>query len=203
MGTVIKEHSISSVLFGKTRRAILLLLFSHTDEAYYYRQIVRASGLGQGAVQRELKLLSSVGIITRKTQGKQVYYQANKDCPVYEEIKNLVSKTVGYVDILKTAIAPLLDRIQCAFIYGSVAKGREKRGSDVDVLVIGDVSFSELVESLAPASVDLRREINVTVYPTGEFKSKIKKGHHFLNQVIKGQKLFLAGDENELKGLAR
>lgn len=102
-------------------------------------------------MQRELKQLSDAGIISRTLRGKQVYYQANTKCPVFAELKSLLIKTAGVGDILRSALAPLTDRIEVALIYGSIARGLENRSSDVDVLVIGDISFAEVVDKLEPA----------------------------------------------------
>lgn len=203
MGTKSEASGLSATLFGKTRRAIFSLLFTHADEAFYLRQLVRAAGVGLGAVQRELNQLTEAGIIRRSVRGRQVYFQANPDCPIFEELKNLVTKTAGVADVLKAALAPLADRIRIALIYGSVARGKEKRASDVDLLVVGDAAFSEIVSALAAAQQTLRREVNPTVYPPGEFTSKLAAGHHFLKTITKNERLFLIGDERELARLAQ
>lgn len=196
------SYNLSAALFGKTRRAILSLLYSHADESFYLRQIARFSGTGLGAMQRELKQLSAAGIIRRSVRGKQVYYQANTKCPVFAELKSLLIKTAGVGDILRSALAPLTDRIEVALIYGSIARGLENRSSDVDVLVIGDISFAEVVDKLEPAQEMLGREINPTVYPTAEFQLKLSQGHHFLKNVLSRDKIFLIGDEYDLSRLA-
>ena len=202
MGTKDQDYNLAASLFGKTRLAVLSLLFSHTDEAFYLRQLSRTAGVGLGALQRELQQLSAAGVIRRRMQGRQVYFQANPDCPIFPEIKNLVLKTSGISDVLRSALAPLADRIQVAFIYGSIARGGETRQSDVDILVVGRVKFSEIAAVLRPAQETLRREVNPSVYPPDEFRSKLKENHHFLNTVWKGQKLFLIGDEHELARMA-
>ncbi len=203
MSTAPYKEDISQTLFGKTRRAVLSLLYSHVDEAFYLRQIVRVAGVGLGAVQRELKLLSDAGIIQRIVRGRQVYYQANPQCPVFAELKNLVVKTVGVGAVLQTALAPLGDRINVAVIYGSIARSEEHRGSDVDLLVVGKVTFAEIVSSLSEAQKTINREINPTVYPPVEFRSKLAAGHHFLSTVLRGPMLFLIGDKRELARLAK
>lgn len=197
------NDNLSRTLFGKTRRAVLSLLYSHVDDAFYLRQIVRAAGVGLGSVQRELKQLSDAGIIQRIVRGHQVYFQANPRCPVFEELKKLITKTVGVGATLKAALTPLMDRIHVAFIYGSIARSEEHRDSDVDVLVVGKVTFSEIVSFLQEAQQTIGREINPTVYPPEEFRSKLAEGHHFLNAVLKGPMLFLVGDKHELARLAK
>ena len=203
MSTLPDSDNLSRTLFSKTRRAVLYLLYSHVDDAFYLRQIVRAAGVGLGAVQRELKQLSDAGIIQRTVRGRQVYYQVNPRCPVFAELKNLVVKTVGVGAALQAALAPLGGRINVAVIYGSIARSEEHRDSDVDVLVVGKVTFAEIVSSLSEAQKTIGREINPTVYPPAEFRSKVAAGHHFLSTVLRGPMLFLIGDKRELARLAK
>jgi len=203
MSTLSDTDNLSRTLFGKTRRAVLSLLYSQVDDAFYLRQIVRAAGVGLGAVQRELKQLSDAGIIQRIVRGRQVYYQANPQCPVFAELKALVMKTVGIAAVIQAALAPLADRIRIAAIYGSIARSEEYRGSDVDLLIVGEATFAEIVSALHQAQSTINREINPTVYPPAEFRSKVGAGHHFLNAVLKEPVLFLVGDKRELARLAK
>ena len=203
MSTHPHSDNLSETLFGKTRRAVLSLLYSHIGDAFYLRQIVRTAGVGLGAVQRELKQLSDAGIIQRTVRGRQVYYQANSECPVFAELKALVMKTVGIAGIIQAALVPLADRIRIAAIYGSVARSEEQRGSDVDLLVVGEATFAEVVSVLHQAQSTLNREINPTVYPIGEFKSKLSVGHHFISTIVGKPMYFLIGDKGELARLAK
>ena len=197
----VNDH-LTETLLGKTRRSILSVLYGHADETFYLRQLVRVTGSGTGAVQRELKALAEAGIIRRIGKGRQVYYQANAQCAVYPELKSLITKTAGMGDVLKMAILPLAERIRTAFIYGSIARGGERRGSDVDIFVVGDVTSTEVLETLSPVQLTLNREINPTVYPVEEFRAKHTAGHHFLKSVLEEKKIFLIGDENDLAKLA-
>jgi uncharacterized protein len=201
MGTTFAGSELSAALFGQTRRAILALLYGHPDQSYYLRQLVRSAGLGLGAAQREVKRLSSAGIIRRTVLGHQVFYQANPDCPIFGELKGLMVKTTGVADVLRAALAPLAGRVKVAFIYGSVAKLAQRTGSDVDVMVVGEPAFGEVVSSLGSAQEALARDINPTVYSPAEFRSKLKAGHHFLTAVIGAERLFLIGDDHELARL--
>jgi predicted nucleotidyltransferase len=203
MGTASPSDSIAQLLFGKTRRAVLSLLFGHADEAFYLRQIIRVSGTGQGTVQREMEKLAAAGLVRRRVHGRQVYFQANPACPVFAELKNLIAKTVGAADYLRAALVPLAERIRAAFIYGSVARGDERRSSDVDVIVVGEVSFVEVVAALGPSQERLGREVNPTVYREAEFRARLKAGQHFVTSVMKQQKIFLVGDEYDLRRLGQ
>ncbi|MCK4221457.1 MAG: nucleotidyltransferase domain-containing protein [Dehalococcoidia bacterium] len=202
MGTPSGPNGLSSTLFGKTRRAVLSLLYGQTDEAFHQRRILRTAGTGHGAGQRELRLLSEAGIIRRFVRGKQVYYQANPACPVFAELKGIITKTAGTADVLRESLAPLANDIAVALVYGSVARGEERRGSDVDIMVIGGATFAEITEKLGPAHETLGREINPTMYPPDEFRNKVAQGHHFIAEVLGGAKIFLLGDERELARVA-
>jgi len=203
MGTGTQNGFLGSALFGKARRAVLALLYSHPDEAFYLRQLIRAAGVGQGAVQREVKRLSDAGIVRRTVRGHQVYYQADRRCPLFRELKSLAVKTAGVGDVLRAALAPLAERIRVAFIYGSLARAQARRASDVDLLVVGNVSFGDVVSALGAAQAALRREVNPTLYSPAEFQTKCAARHHFLTTVLREKKIFLVGDERELARLAQ
>jgi predicted nucleotidyltransferase len=197
-----KSKIKATILFGKVRQAILSVLFGHADEAFYLRQIVRSTGFGLGPVQRELKQLNEHGIIRRTVSGRQVYFQANLDSPIFPELKSLITKTAGIGDTLRAALAPIAGQLEVAFIYGSIAKGEEGPRSDIDLLVVGDISFADVVVNLQAAQKLLGREVVPTVYPPDEFKAKVIAKHHFLTSVLKRPKIYLIGDEDELKRLA-
>jgi predicted nucleotidyltransferase len=193
---------LSGSLFGDTKRSVLALLYGHADEAFYLRQITRAVGMGHGAVQRELKQLTESGVLTRSVHGNQVYFQANRQCPIFEELRRLMVKTAGAAEVLRDALAPLRDKIEAAFVYGSLARGEEVARSDVDVMVVGNATFDEVLQALGPVEEQLGRETNPTVYSANEFKEKLTGEQHFLTSVLKGPKIMLIGEEDDLRGLA-
>jgi predicted nucleotidyltransferase len=201
MGTTAMA-SLSSALFGKTKRAILALLFSRPDDSFYLRQIVRLVGAGQGGVQRELQRLADAGIVTRVVRGRTALFQANRDCPVFGELHGLVIKTAGVADVLFDALVPLKDRIEVAFIYGSAAKGRLRAESDIDLFVIGAVGFGDVVDALAGAQERLSREVNPSVFEPSEFQKRMRRRDHFVAAVAEEPKVFVIGGEHELGRLA-
>lgn len=195
---------IAQSLFGQTRRAVLALLFGRPDESFYLREIARATGAGTGPVQRELAQLVEAGLIRRTPRGNQVYFGADPESPVFDELRGLIAKTAGIADVLRPALADLerKDKIAAAFVYGSVATGRQKAGSDVDLLVLGSAKLSELLPVLRPVQERLGREINPTIYRPGEFAAKVKKREHFVSRVLEGPKIMLVGSLDDLEALA-
>jgi predicted nucleotidyltransferase len=196
------ENLLCSGLFGKTRQAVLALLYGRADSSFYTKQILDAVKSGRGTVQRELKNLTDTGIIIREVQGRQVYYRANARCPIFDELKSIVRKTFGVADVIRQSLATNADKIRVAFIFGSVAKSTDDRRSDIDLMVVGKISFGDVVSLLTPAEQKLAREVNPVVYPIAEFKKKVKEDHHFVKTVLEDEKIFVIGDEDELRKLA-
>jgi len=196
-------NPLSDGLFSKTRQAVLALLYGRTDSSFYTKQILDAVKIGRGTVQRELQNLTDAGIIVREVQGHQVYYRANEHCPIFNELKNIVRKTFGVSDIIRQSLAVEAQKIRLAFIFGSVARSADDRKSDIDVMVVGNISFGEIVDLLSPAEEQLAREINAVVYPVAEFKQKIQSDHHFVKNVLAEEKIFLIGDDSELNRLVK
>jgi len=193
-------RTVENVLFGKGRGAILGLLYEHPDQSFYYRQLTRAlKGLSVGTLQRELDTLNHLGLIERSAVGKQVFYRANRNHPIFPELRALVAKTVGAIPTLRSALAPLADRISVAFVYGSIARGEERAESDIDLLIIGNAELEDVIARLGNSETSLRRPVNPTVYSPAEFRTKLTSGNHFLNSVVRGDKAFLIGDEDELR----
>ena len=197
------DNVLCSGLFGKTRKAVLALLYGRTDSSFYTKQILDAIKGGRGTVQRELKNLTDTGILIREVQGRQVYYRANPRCPIFDELKSIVRKTFGIADILRQSLSPRADDIRAAFIFGSIASSTDDRISDVDVMIVGSISFGDVVDLLSPSEGILGREINPVVYPVAEFKKKVNDDHYFVKTVLEREKIFIIGDEDELGKLAK
>jgi len=191
------SSALGDLLFGQTRSRILALLYGNPDESYFMRQIARQIETSVGAVQRELETLSQIGLADRSTSGKQVYYRANLTHPAFSELRSLIAKTSGVFELLASSLDPLSGRIHLAFVYGSVARHEETAASDVDLMVVGDVTLDELLERLAPVERAIGRAISPTLYSESEFRSKLKGGNHFLTSVLSGATVPLIGKLNE------
>lgn len=192
--------AIGDALFTKTQQRVLGLLYGHPDKTYYLNEIVRLSAVGKGSVNRELEKLCASGLLTLTRQGNQNHYQANARNPIFNELKAIIQKTFGVVDILRAALLPLLPQISAAFVYGSIAKGMEHAGSDIDLMIVADdLSYIELMTLLSPAEKQLGRTINPTVYSLQEFFDRKKSNNHFMTRVMEQPKLWLAGGKDETK----
>jgi predicted nucleotidyltransferase len=192
---------LTDLITSKLRAKVLARLFSHPDERYYVRQLQSLLGEDLANLSRELARLAASGILDCSTEGRQKYYQANRRSPIFEELRGLVLKTAGLADVIRAALSRISPKVRVAFVYGSQASGEVKATSDVDVLVVGNATFAEVVSALSGAQDVVGREINPTVFPPDEFQGKIAAGDHFLTTVLLGPRIFLIGDERDLAGL--
>jgi predicted nucleotidyltransferase len=190
---------VADALFGKTRQAVLAMLFGNPGRAYYTREIVHGAKSGASQVQRELEQLTRSGLVTRERRANQVYFQANETASIYHELVVLVAKTFAIGDFFRTALVPCSTRIHVAFIYGSVARGEHHATSDVDVLIVGDLLLSDLEVPLRDVETRLARPVSATVMDLKEFAKRKKAKDHFLRNVFAGPKIFLIGGAAQLK----
>lgn len=187
--------AIGDALFTKTQQRVLGLLYGRPEQTYYLNEIVRLAHVGKGSVSRELEKLCAAGLLTVSRQGNQNHYRANANNPIFNELKAITQKTFGVVDIIKAALVPLLPQLSRAFIYGSVAQGTEHAGSDIDLMLVGDdISYSEVMDLLAPAEKQLGRTINPTLYTVAEFTDRKTNHQPFIQRVMEQPKLWLVGD---------
>ncbi|NLO73403.1 MAG: helix-turn-helix domain-containing protein [candidate division WS1 bacterium] len=193
--------SLAEVLWPVGRARILGLLLGQPDETWHLREIARRTGLAPATVQREIASLARAGILTRQRQGNQVYYQANRACAVFPELHSLALKTAGLADVLRQVLQPLGDRLGLAAVFGSLAAGTAHGDSDVDLLLIGDLTLRELSAPLAEAERTLGREINPVVMTREELQERLGEGEHFAVSVMRSPLLLLKGTEHELAEL--
>lgn len=198
-----KETNLGSLLFGVYRRQVLALLLMHPEQSFHVREIARITGKPAGTLYRELGSLAEAELLFRSPVGNQVHYRANPACPIYEELRGILRKTFGVADILREALEPIANQVDVAFIYGSVARGDERATSDVDVMIIGRLKFSDAVLAFSSAEERLRREVNPHVYSSREFKQKIADREPYLVRVVEGPNIFLIGTVDDLGKLVK
>lgn len=196
-------NSLGSKLLGSSRAIILATLLLRPETEIHARELSRSTGVSIGTLLRELGTLHALGLVKRREVGRQVFFSADPASPVFNELASLLRKTIGLGDRLRDALAPLADRVKVAFVYGSMAAGTAAPHSDVDVMVIGDTSFSDVTKALHPEQSVLGREINPTVMSAAEFKSRRRARDGFVQSVVKGPKIWLLGGEDEFAKLGR
>lgn len=185
--------NLLDILLGTQRQRALGWLLLHPESALHVRELARLTHTSAGSLHRELVRLAEAGLLTRSRQGNQVLYQANRACPVFAELTGLFRKTGGLGDVLRAALAPLTEKIRVALIFGSVARGEETAGSDIDVLVVGEVDFVEVVTALHPCQETLGREINPVVYSPEEWRARLARDDHFARDILTHPTLLLSG----------
>ncbi|MHB1291853.1 MAG: nucleotidyltransferase domain-containing protein [Sulfuricella sp.] len=190
------------LLFGAYRQRALTQLLLHPDSTYHVRELARLTGTTPGTLHKELSRLAEVGLLLREKQGNQVRYRANLDCPVFPELAGLFRKTSGVVSVLSDALQILQPLPEIALVFGSLARGEENAGSDVDLLLVGGCAFGEAVKALYPAQEKLQREINPVIMTAAELARRNKDKDAFIRNILDGQKLFVIGTDHDLGKLA-
>lgn len=189
---------LASLLFKDYRRRVLGLLLLHPDETYHVREIARLTSTVAGTLHKELSRLSEAGVLVKRPQGNQLLYQANRECPVFEELASILRKTSGLVDVLAEGLWPLAEKINVALVFGSMASGKATAGSDVDLLVLGDAGFADVVKLLHPLQQQLGREINPKVYSMSEWQNLQNDQRAFVADLMSKPKLYVIGDKDDL-----
>ena len=191
--------TLSSVLFSDYRSRVLGLLLLHPERSYYLREIALLTSTIPGTLKRELDKLNEVGLLTVKKVGNQNHYQANRECPIYEDLANILRKTSGLVDVLIGGLLPLSKNIQNAFVFGSVASGNVNAKSDIDLMLIGDLTYAEVVSQMHPLQEQLGREINPKIFAVKEWQKLMQDNGAFIHDVLSKTKLFIIGNEQQLQ----
>ena len=188
---------MAAALFTPVQLRVLGLLYGQPERRFQSAELIRLARSGTGAVHRQLQRLGAAGLVRVTRDGNQKYYQAEKDSPVFRELRGLIVKTVGIVEPLRSALAPLADHIDLAFVFGSVAKGAEGAGSDIDLLVVtDDLAYADLYDALAKAERTLGRAINPTVFTRAEWERKRARKDSFAARISHQPRLFVIGSEH-------
>jgi predicted nucleotidyltransferase len=193
----------TNALFSKTQQRVLAVLFGQAHRSFYANEIIALAESGSGAVQRELTRLEAASLITAQRIGNQKHYQANKDAPIFEELRSIVLKTFGVSDVIASGLQDVWSNIELAFIYGSVAKGSEHAASDIDLMIVADnLSNAELITALESSQTQLGRMINPTLYTKAEFAQRITEGRSFITRVMEQPKIFIKGSADDITGIS-
>ena len=173
---------------------LLRLFFTNPEKSFYMQEVGKILGKKPGVFQRTLNALTEEGWLKSEYRAHARFFQANAQHPLYPELKRIVAKTVGAEGALR-ALVERLPEVKLALLYGSFAKGNERRDSDVDLLIVGKPLVEEkLIKRIASLEKKLQREINYKFYSEEEFRQKRAKGDPFLEEVLTDKKVFLKGE---------
>lgn len=193
------KAALSDLLFpNQYRRKVLGLLLMRPEQQIHLRELARVIGAAPGTLKKELDALCEAGLLRAERVGNQVRFCANTAHPVFPELQALIRKTIGLVDALRLSLAPLAGRIDAAFVFGSMASGTESAGSDIDLMVVGDAGFAEVVDATYEAQAALGREINPKVMSASEWQAKKAERNAFLQDVLNKARIMLIGDADAL-----
>ena len=200
MGSKAQPRSaIASALFTPVQQRVLGLLFAQPERRFQSAELIRLVDGGTGAVHRQLQRLEKAGLVTVWRDGNQKYYAARKESPVFPELHGLIVKTVGIVEPVRLALRPIADKIDLAFIFGSIAKGNERADSDLDLLIVSDdLTYPETYEALQSAERVMARTINPTMMTRAEWRRKRNASDSFAKRIAAQPKLFVIGDQHVL-----
>lgn len=196
-----RKSNLLSSLFSKTRQGVLAATYGQPERRWYLSELADWLGTAPSSLQRELKSLSETGILKTVREGNRTYFQAETDSPIYNPLKELVAQTLGVIPALEEDFHQFDHRLECAFIYGSVARGEENSTSDVDLLIIGTIGLADLAPTLRRLEKKFTREFNATCFAHNEFKEKARAGNHFLTTILKEEKIFIIGGADDLDRL--
>jgi len=192
LGYIMSPTRITSTLFPAARLAVLRWL-ADTEDGLHLRELERRSGLNKHGLARELHALRSAGILVSTQVGNQIIYRMNPECPIYDELRSIIRKTVGLAGVLSEALEPFADRIDLAYVYGSFARGEVRPDSDVDLMIVGAVSLREISSAIRMAGRTLRRVVNPTSYAPDEYAVELHTEDSFVNRVHNGPRIDVIG----------
>lgn len=187
---------ISKIFKSKTRTAIFRIYFTNPESEYYLRELERMLSIPVSMIRKELLCLEETGIFVSRKRGNLTFFSLNKRYQLFNELKSIVLKTIGAAGLLKQTLVKIKG-IEIAFIYGSFASGQERAGSDIDLLIVGEIDEDVLLKEINTAEKLLKREINYTILSHAEFLKKKKEKDAFIRDLCTKQKIFLVGGPDE------
>jgi len=192
-----RDTSPVRLLLGDYHIRLLSLLLLRPNEDFHLRQIERLAGVPVGTARRELQRFLAAGLVVTRRVGNQVRYQADQGCLVFAELASILRKTVGMAEVLRDALAPLAQDIETAFVFGSAAQGKEGPFSDVDLMIVGGVSFDAVVMTLQTAQEQLGRPVNPVILRPQDFAAKRAQADSFVDRVLHEPKIVVLGSLHE------
>jgi predicted nucleotidyltransferase len=185
---------------SKTRKALLQLYFSHPEKKYYLRELEKKLNYPVQNIRRELISLEKKGMFKNERSGNQVFYYLNKESPIYGDIENIISKTIGIENQLKESLSKI-SGIKTAFVFGSFADKTMDPLSDIDLMIVGDIEENKLIKNIVKLEDKFEREINYHIYSDKEFEKRKKENDSFISRIFSKPVIFLIDKNGKNKNI--
>jgi DNA-binding transcriptional ArsR family regulator len=196
-----RKSPVLDVLLPKTKQRLLSAILLQPERSWYLSQLARQLDVSPSSLQRELAQFVDAGILVKRQDGNRVYFQADQSCPIFRELSQILAKTAGLADLVRSALTPFQPAIQLAVLYGSIASSQEWSSSDVDLMIVGAITLADLAVPLRSLEQQLGRAVNPTIYTPGDFRKRIRDKNHFLTAVLQTDLFFLIGTSDDLARL--
>jgi len=191
------ESKISDALFTKTQQRVLGILYGKPDQSFYLNEIVRLADVGKGSVKRELDKLENAELITTFKRGNQKHFQANYDSPVFTDLKGLVGKTLGALEIIKDGLIPLTTDLEQAFIYGPIDHDTDEAASEINLILVSDrLTYGQVKPVIEKIQQDTGKRLKPIVLSINEYAERVTKPDSFIAWVMEQPKLWLLDGRN-------
>lgn len=192
--------SLKDAVFTDSQAKVYLWIYGQPERSYHLSELRRLTGLGSASLQREINRLVVAGLANSALKGNQRQISANLQSPLFKELSDLTRKVMGAAALITEALRPIEQKIEVAFLYGSVAKQSDHAESDIDIMMIGsDLTLGEVLEQLLPAEEMLCRKVNPTCYTVGEFKKRLSDTDSFVNKVLSQPIIQLFGNMDDFR----
>ncbi|MEN9590499.1 MAG: hypothetical protein RLZZ481_2285 [Pseudomonadota bacterium] len=192
--------SLKDAVFTDSQAKVYLWIYGQPERSYHLSELRRLTGLGSASLQREINRLVVAGLANSTLKGNQRQISANRQSPLFKELSDLTRKVMGAAALLTEALRPIEQKIEVAFLYGSVAKQSDTAESDVDLMLVGsDLTLSKVLEQLLPVEEMLCRKVNPTCYTVGEFKKRLSNTDSFVNKVLSQPIIQLFGNMDDFR----
>ncbi|NTF23597.1 nucleotidyltransferase domain-containing protein [Agrobacterium rubi] len=184
--------SVIDFMLSERQQRVLSALILHPGRQYGTNELLAIAGSGVGAGRNVIAGLEKSGIVLRAIRGNQVVYSINTGNPIYSELRAICLKTFGMKEVVADALRQFGDRIQLAFMFGSIVKGTDRPDSDVDLMVVGDVDVFELAEATEKLQAILGREIDLNLHSPEEWKQLASD--RVIGAIMKEDKIMVVGE---------
>lgn len=192
--------SLKDAVFTDSQAKVYLWIYGQPERSYHLSELRRLTGLGSASLQREINRLVVAGLANSALKGNQRQISANRQSPLFKELSDLTRKVMGAAALITEALRPIEQKIEVAFLYGSVAKQSDHAESDIDIMMIGsDLTLGEVLEQLLPVEEMLCRKVNPTCYTVGEFKKRLSDTDSFVNKVLGQPIIQLFGNMDDFR----